>query len=126
MAAELERLLRDACPAHADLELTPWPSGAPALVPPDDPILRAGAAAIERATGVPPVTIRSGGSIPIMAALVSRGTPTVLSGFGTAEDNIHSPNERMRLRNLEWAQAAGREIFLGLGSAIRNGSPEGA
>lgn len=118
MAAELERLLREACPAHAQLELTPWPSGSPALVPPDDPILLAGAAAIQRATGIAPLTVRSGGSIPIMAALVARGTPTVLSGFGTAEDNIHSPNERIRLRNLEWAQAAGREIFLGLGEAV--------
>jgi len=126
MAVELERLLRDACPAHAELELTPWSSGEPALVPPDDPILRAGAAAIERATGVAPLTVRSGGSIPIMAALVARGTPTVLSGFGSAEDNIHSPNERIRLRNLEWAHASARELFLEFGTAIRDGSPAGA
>jgi acetylornithine deacetylase/succinyl-diaminopimelate desuccinylase-like protein len=118
MGAELERLLRGACPPHAQLELTPWPSGSPALVPPDDPILQAGATAIQRATGIAPLTVRSGGSIPVMAALVARGTPTVLSGFGTAEDNIHSPNERIRLRNLEWAQASARELFLGLGPAI--------
>ena len=95
-------------------------------MPPDDPILLAGAAAIQRATGVAPLTVRSGGSIPVMAAFVARGTPTVLSGFATPEDNIHSPNERIRLRNLEWAQAAGREMFLGLAAAIRSGSPEGA
>ncbi|MGZ4431160.1 MAG: peptidase M20, partial [Gaiellales bacterium] len=60
-----------------------------------------------------------GGSIPIMAALVGRGTPTFLSGFGTAEDNIHSPNERLALRNLEWALASAREIYRALAEAAR-------
>jgi acetylornithine deacetylase/succinyl-diaminopimelate desuccinylase-like protein len=62
--------------------------------------------------------MRSGGTIPIMAALVARGTPTILSGFATSQDDIHSPNERMRLRNLEWAHAAGAEIFRGLATVL--------
>jgi acetylornithine deacetylase/succinyl-diaminopimelate desuccinylase-like protein len=49
-----------------------------------------------------------------MAALVGRGTPTVLSGFGTSEDNIHSPNESMALRNLDWAYTSAREIYAAL------------
>jgi acetylornithine deacetylase/succinyl-diaminopimelate desuccinylase-like protein len=107
----LEQMLRDACPPHAELELEPWPPGEPAYMPADDPAVLACAAAIERATGTAPVMVRSGGSIPVMAALVGRGTPTVLSGFGTSEDNIHSPNESMALRNLEWAYASAREIY---------------
>ena len=110
----LERRLREACPAHATLELEPWPPGSPAFVSPDEPVIASSMDAIERATGVRPVAMRSGGSIPVMAALVARGTPTILSGFATNDDNIHSPNERMRLRNLEWAIAAGAEIFRSL------------
>jgi acetylornithine deacetylase/succinyl-diaminopimelate desuccinylase-like protein len=115
----LGRLLREACPAHAQLELTPWPVGRPAYVSPDDPVIRDGFDAIERATGTRPLALRSGGSIPVMAALVSRGTPTILSGFATPDDNIHSPNERMRVRNLEWAMAGAREIFRSLADGLR-------
>jgi acetylornithine deacetylase/succinyl-diaminopimelate desuccinylase-like protein len=114
VAAELERLLREACPAHAQLELRPWPSAAPARIPLDRPELRAAVAALERATGVAPVTLRSGGSIPLVASLVERGIPVILSGFASALDNIHSPNERMELERLEWAYRSGRELFLGL------------
>jgi acetylornithine deacetylase/succinyl-diaminopimelate desuccinylase-like protein len=114
MHERLEQRLRAACPAHATLELDPWPPATPAFVSPDDPVIVRSMGAIERATGVRPLTMRSGGTIPVMAALVARGTPTVLSGFATNDDNIHSPNERMRLRNLEWARAAGAEIFRSL------------
>jgi acetylornithine deacetylase/succinyl-diaminopimelate desuccinylase-like protein len=115
---ELERRLRDALPAHAELELQRWPAGDPAFMSPDDPVMHAAQRAIERATGVAPVTMRSGGSIPVMAALIARGTPTILSGFGTSEDNIHSPNERIRLRNLAWGMASAREIYRELAQTL--------
>jgi acetylornithine deacetylase/succinyl-diaminopimelate desuccinylase-like protein len=115
----LERLLRETCPAHADLELRPWPVGRPAFVSPDDPVIRSGFDALERATGTRPLALRSGGSIPVMAALVARGTPTILSGLGSPDDNIHSPNERMRLRNLEWALSGAREIYRSLADELR-------
>ena len=75
--------------------------------------------AIERATGTRPLALRSGGSIPVMAALVTRGTPTILSGFASPDDNIHSPNERMRLRNLEWALSGAHEIYRSLADLLR-------
>jgi acetylornithine deacetylase/succinyl-diaminopimelate desuccinylase-like protein len=116
---QLERRLREACPAHATLELERWPDGEPAFVSPEDPVIASAMSAIERATGTAPVAMRSGGSIPIMAALVARGTPTVLSGFASVDDNIHSPNEKMRVRNLEWALASAREIYRGLAETLR-------
>ena len=115
----LAGLLRDACPPRATLELTPWPVGLPAFVSPDDPVIRCGFDALERATGTRPLALRSGGSIPVMAALVARGTPTILSGFASPDDNIHSPNERMRLRNLEWALSSAREVYLSLAGQLR-------
>jgi acetylornithine deacetylase/succinyl-diaminopimelate desuccinylase-like protein len=120
LSEQLGRRLRSACPEHATVELDAWPPGSPAYVSPADPVIASGFDAIERATGTRPLAMRSGGSIPVMAALVSRGTPTILSGFATSDDDIHSPNEKMRVRNLEWAFAAGREIFLGLEDALRD------
>ena len=110
----LERTLRDACPAHAELDLEMWPPGEPAWMDPSGPVLQAGFDAIERATGVRPLAVRSGGSIPVAAAFAARGIPTVLSGFGVDEDNIHSPNERLEVRRFEWALRSAREIYLAL------------
>ena len=114
MSALLEQTLRDACPDHAELELEMWPPGEPAWMDPSEPVLRAGFDAIERATGVRPLAVRSGGSIPVAAAFTARGIPTVLSGFGVDEDNIHSPDERFEVRRFEWALRSAREIYLGL------------
>jgi acetylornithine deacetylase/succinyl-diaminopimelate desuccinylase-like protein len=110
----LEERLRRACPEHAELELEAWPSSSPAHVDTSHPVLQAAFGALERATGTRPLAVRSGGSIPIGAALVERGIPTILSGFGAAEDAIHSPNEGMELRRLDWAYASGRELYCGL------------
>jgi len=112
----LEERLRRACPVHAELELEAWPRSSPAHVDTSHPVLQEAFAAMERATGVRPLAVRSGGSIPIGAALVERGIPTILSGFGAAEDSIHSPNEGMELRRLDWAYASARELYCGLAS----------
>jgi acetylornithine deacetylase/succinyl-diaminopimelate desuccinylase-like protein len=117
LARELERRIREACPPHATLELAPWNTSEPARVSPGDPVLVAAFDAIERATGVRPLAIGSGGSIPIASALIRRGTPTILTGFGTAEDNIHSPDERLAVEHFEWAVASARELFRGLRAA---------
>ena len=45
--------------------------------------------------GKPTVYIRSGGSIPIVAAFEqSLGIPSVMMGFGLPDDNLHAPNEK--------------------------------
>jgi acetylornithine deacetylase/succinyl-diaminopimelate desuccinylase-like protein len=114
MSVLLEQTLRDACPAHAELELEMWPPGEPAWMDPSHPALLVGFDAIERATGVRPLAIRSGGSIPVAAAFTALGIPTVLSGFGIDADNIHSPDERLEVRRFEWALRSAREIYQGL------------
>jgi acetylornithine deacetylase/succinyl-diaminopimelate desuccinylase-like protein len=114
LSALFERTLREACPAGATLDVEMWPPAQPAWMDPEHPVLRLGFDAIERATGVRPLAVRSGGTIPVAAAFAGRGIPTILSGFGTDDDNIHSPNERMELRRLDWAYASAREIFRAL------------
>jgi acetylornithine deacetylase/succinyl-diaminopimelate desuccinylase-like protein len=88
-----ERLLRDAAPAGAELEIE-WTGSNPGLVRADAPAVQLAVEAFEQALGVKPLLTRVGGSIPLMPALTEKGIDTILSGFGLPESNIHSPNER--------------------------------
>jgi acetylornithine deacetylase/succinyl-diaminopimelate desuccinylase-like protein len=114
MSALMEHTLLAACPDHCTLEIDMWPPTPPVWIDRDQPVLRAAFDAIERATGARPLATRSGGTIPVAAAFAGRGIPTILSGFCTDDDNVHSANERMELRRLEWAMASAREIFIAL------------
>jgi acetylornithine deacetylase/succinyl-diaminopimelate desuccinylase-like protein len=118
MSERFERLLRGSVREGVTLDMEMWPPAQPAWMDPDHPVLRAGFDAIENATGARPLAVRSGGTIPIGAAFTARGIPTILSGFGTDDDNIHSPNERMELRRLDWAYASAREIFRALPEVV--------
>jgi acetylornithine deacetylase/succinyl-diaminopimelate desuccinylase-like protein len=89
----VERLLREAAPAGAELEIA-WAGSNPGLVSADAPAIQLASEAFEQALGVRPLLTRVGGSIPLMPALTEKGIDTILSGFGLPESNIHSPNER--------------------------------
>jgi acetylornithine deacetylase/succinyl-diaminopimelate desuccinylase-like protein len=111
IAAAMTRLLREAVPAGADLELELWSSAPPGLVPPDSPAVRLAQDAFERAVGARPRLIRSGGTLPIVPALSDAGIPTILTGFAF-QSNIHSPNERLLLEYIPLGVAAARELFV--------------
>ena len=66
---------------------------------------------MERAVGTRPLLVRVGGSLPVMAALAEKEIPTVLTGFSLPDCNLHAPNERMPLENVEQGIAAAREIL---------------
>ncbi len=97
IGAEAERLLRDAAPEGAELEIE-WHGTPPGLVNPDSPAVQLGLKAFEQVLGVRPLLVRSGGTLPIMPALADKGIPTVLTGFGLPESNVHSPNEKFLVR----------------------------
>ena len=103
MAGEVERLLREAAPSGADLEVERWALNPPGLVAADSKAIQLGLDAFESALGVRPLLIRSGGSLPIVAALAERGVPTIFTGFDVPEGNIHSPNERFWSSTSTWA-----------------------
>ena len=109
----LQRLLRDAAPAGADVEIDTF-SGDPALFDVGAPALQLAAGALERACGVPAVFVRSGGSIPIVGEFARKGIPTVVSGFALPDDDIHAPNESYRLESLRLGEAASRELLRAL------------
>ena len=85
--------------------------GPPAGVRPGSPAIQLGLRAFERALGVRPALIRSGGTLPIVAALAKRGIPTVITGFSLPDANIHSPNERLRVDYVPLGIAAARALF---------------
>jgi acetylornithine deacetylase/succinyl-diaminopimelate desuccinylase-like protein len=120
MRPVLERLLRDAAPAGAEVEIT-HDSGDPALFSVDDPAIGLAATAIglaataiARACGVAPAFVRIGGSIPIVAELAAKGIPTIVTGFVLPGDAFHAPNESFSLRSLEQGELAARELLLQL------------
>lgn len=117
LAEALEAIIRESAPPGAEVEigLTGWAQ--PALMDPRDPVIAAAIGAIERSTGWPCVPVRSGGSIPIVAAFAAKGIPTVLSGFALPDDGIHGPDEHLRFDHLEIGARAAMEILTALGDA---------
>ncbi len=93
IGAAAERLLREAAPEGAELEIT-WQGTNPGLVRADARAVTLAVEAFEGALGVRPLLTRVGGSIPLMPALTEKGIDTILSGFALPDSNIHSPNER--------------------------------
>jgi acetylornithine deacetylase/succinyl-diaminopimelate desuccinylase-like protein len=111
-AATFERLLRQAAPAGAELEVERLSSSPAGLIPPDSRAVRLAQDAFERALGRRPLLLRNGGTLPIIPALADKGIPTILAGFALPGANIHSPNERLLARYLPLGVEAARETLL--------------
>jgi acetylornithine deacetylase/succinyl-diaminopimelate desuccinylase-like protein len=95
IAPVLERLLHEAVPEGASLEVELWSTGRPGFVDPDAPAVRIAQETFEDVLGTRPVLTRSGGSIPIVAALGARGVPAIVTGFTRPTSQLHSPNEHI-------------------------------
>ena len=115
IASTIERLLREAAPDGAEVEITVLSSAPPGLVPADAPAVQLGLDAFEEVLGVRPLLLRSGGAIPLVSALAARGVPTVLTGFALNESNIHSPNERIPSEYLPLGVTAAAALFRNFG-----------
>ena len=116
IAPEVERLLRASLPAGADISVEHVSSARPGLVATDAKAISLGLDAFERALGRRPLLVRSGGTLPIVPALVDKGIPVVITGFGLPDSQIHSPNERLLVEYVPLGIAAARELFLALAS----------
>jgi acetylornithine deacetylase/succinyl-diaminopimelate desuccinylase-like protein len=112
IAAALERLLRDALPAGAELSFK-YDGAEPSRFDPALPALQAA----RRALGEPAL-VRSGGTLPILAAFGQRGIPAIVGGFALPDDQIHSPDESYRLAGLDQGAEAARALYREL-SALR-------
>ena len=116
--AAAERLIGEAAPAGADVEVERWASSRAGLVDPGSAAIRLAQDAFERALGRRPILIRSGGSLPIVPAMGDRGIPAIITGFALPESNVHSPNERLLLDYVPLGVATARELFVGF-AALR-------
>jgi acetylornithine deacetylase/succinyl-diaminopimelate desuccinylase-like protein len=112
IAAAFDRLLREAAPEGAELEIERWSSAPAGLISPDAPAVKLAQDAFEHALGKRPLLLRTGGTLPIVPALADKGIPTILTGFSLPGANVHSPNERLLARYIPLGVAAARETLL--------------
>ena len=101
---EIERLtvahLKAIAPPTVRVGVRVIHGGAPALTPLDHPGVAVASAALEQAFGRAPLFQRSGGSVPVVAALESQlGLKTVMVGWASPNGNFHAPNEWMPIDN---------------------------
>jgi acetylornithine deacetylase/succinyl-diaminopimelate desuccinylase-like protein len=113
VATAAERLLRDALPSGARLDVrAEWTP--PALLPRDTEAVRIGRDVFSRVFGTPALLVRAGGTLPIAAALARRELPTIMAGLALPDSHTHSPNERMLLETFPLGVEAARETYHGL------------
>jgi len=111
IADALRRLLHEAAPAGTELDIELLSTARPALVSPDAKAIQLGLNAFERALGVRPLLIRTGGSLPIVSAFADKGIATIITGFSLPNANLHSPNERLLAEYVPRGIAAARALF---------------
>jgi acetylornithine deacetylase/succinyl-diaminopimelate desuccinylase-like protein len=111
ISAAAERLIRAGAPAGAQLELVRQAAAAPALVDSDSRAVALAQDVFEATVGRRPLLIRGGGTLPILPALCAKGIPTVVTGFGLLESNVHSPNERLRLDYVPLGVETAKQLY---------------
>jgi acetylornithine deacetylase/succinyl-diaminopimelate desuccinylase-like protein len=95
---KLEEYLRANLLPGLQLEFKKWHGCEAVLCDRDSRYMQAARAAISQGFGNPPVLIREGGSIPVVATFKEQlGVDTLLLGWGQNTDNLHSPNEHFRI-----------------------------
>jgi acetylornithine deacetylase/succinyl-diaminopimelate desuccinylase-like protein len=119
--AAVERLIREAAPEGAEIELTSDRGTPASVVDPKSAPIQLGLKAFEKVFGREPLLIRGGGTLPIMAALSERGIPVVLTGVALPESSVHSPNEKLPVEYLTKARDAARELYLAFADLPRSG-----
>jgi succinyl-diaminopimelate desuccinylase len=100
ITASLRTHLQTLCPAGVEMELLDFHGAPGVVVPLESPYMSAAAKAIEHGFGRKPVTIREGGSIPVVSTFRNLlGVDTLLLGWGRDDDNTHSPNEKLSVED---------------------------
>jgi acetylornithine deacetylase/succinyl-diaminopimelate desuccinylase-like protein len=98
IAANFQAFVRERIPSDCSVEFLHHKGSRAIALPFDMPQLTAAKGALAEEWGREPVTIGSGGSIPIVGNFKSTlGLDTLLVGFGLDDDRVHSPNEKYDL-----------------------------
>jgi acetylornithine deacetylase/succinyl-diaminopimelate desuccinylase-like protein len=121
MKAHLESI----APPTVSVDVRIIHGGAPVITPLDHPGIEPAKRALTAAFGREPLFQRSGGSVPVVAALDAQlGLKTLMIGFANPTGNFHAPNEWMSLRNLRDGMGALVRLWGELGS-LRAGDLRG-
>jgi len=104
---QLAKAVKAVAPKYATVEVKPLHGGEPVQVKVDHPAFKALDEAFEAVVGKQTVSVRAGGSIPVVTELAKGGAPVLLTGVGLPDDRIHAPNEKITLQQV-WD---GVEVF---------------
>ena len=113
ISAAFEAYIRERLPADCRAEFIHHSNAQAIALPADSPLLTKARDALLAEWGKPPVTIGSGGSVPIVGDFKrSLGIDSLLVGFGLDDDRVHSPNEKYDLSSFHhgmrsWARILG-------------------
>jgi acetylornithine deacetylase/succinyl-diaminopimelate desuccinylase-like protein len=100
VAEQVTRAVVSFCPKGVTARFILMHSAPPSLIEAESPFLSKAAKAMETVFGAPTAYIRCGGSIPIVNLFKEKlGIPSVLTGFGLPDDQIHAPNEKLSISN---------------------------
>jgi acetylornithine deacetylase/succinyl-diaminopimelate desuccinylase-like protein len=118
---DIERLFVDhlqrIAPPTVRVEVKVIQGGQPLITPLDHRAVQVAALALEETFGKPPLFHRSGGSIPVAAAMETElGLASVMVGFASPNGNFHAPNEWMPLANYRGGMDALVRLWDGLGA----------
>jgi acetylornithine deacetylase/succinyl-diaminopimelate desuccinylase-like protein len=109
--------LESIAPATVAVSVRVIHGGDPAITPLDHPGVAPAARALEAGFGRPPLYTRSGGSVPVVAALdAALGLKTLMVGFANPTGNFHAPNEWMSHSNIRDGLASIVHLWAELGA----------
>lgn len=95
---QLLQYVQDNAPKSIHWEVKLLNAGPAAITDRSLPAIQSMAQAMETVWGQPPLFVREGGSIPVVAHLQNiLGAESILCGSSLPEDNVHAPNERLHL-----------------------------
>lgn len=103
----LTRAVAKLAPDYADVEVKLLHGGDPVRCDVSHPAFSVLDEAFEAVVGRRTVSVRAGGSIPVVPELQRGGAPVLLTGIGLPDDGLHSPNEKVALQQI-WD---GIEVF---------------
>ena len=98
--AALEKTVQALAPTWAKVEVRPLHGADPVEVNVTAPAFEVLDRAFEEVVGRRTVSVRAGGSIPIVPKLGMTGAPVLLTGIGLPDDGLHSPNEKIALQQI--------------------------
>ena len=108
--------IQSIAPECVQVKVTPMHGGEGYVCPITHPAYQAAEQGFAQAFGKQPLSVRRGGSIPIISDFEQiLGIKTILMGFGLESDAIHSPNENFRLDIFR----KGIEAVVGFHKALR-------